>query len=275
MSHEGCETMNLEVYLLEWARLLWSIFIMGITALMDLKTREVRPELWVIAIVVGTTLMLFEMSKVAFIFFAIYILLSLAPLPVLIYMMLKGGLGGADVLAYLFLSLTLPYSAIIRTVLPIPLVVLFYASLIMLPTSLIRLLRNLTSKEFMEHLEARGIKGKTRLSMLISGKLVSVEEYLKMKFWYPLEEIRESEEGVNFIPRGRFDVEEEDAEHKRKIRELVEKGKLSPSEKIIVSYGIPFLVNMFLGLLLVILIKDIPLCIMFGEPWRCYGLHGG
>ncbi len=267
--------MNLEIYLLEWARLAWAVIVMAVTAIMDIKTREVNPRVWVVAIVVGMALMVYEMSKVAFTFFLIYMLLSLTPLPALVYMMLKGGFGGADVFAYLFLSLTLPYSVIIGTVLPVPLVVLFYATLVMLPTSLFRLIKNLTSREFREHLNSRGIRGKTKLSMLISGKLVSIEEYLNMKFWYPLEKVKESREGVTFEARSRFDVEEEDVEHKKKLKELMETGKLLPSEKIVVSYGIPFLVNMFVGLLLVILIKDIPLCLLFGEPWKCYGPRGG
>ncbi len=275
MSQKGVLTMNLEIYALEWARLIWTLVVMGIAAVMDLKTREVSPKFWALTIPIGALMMVIEMTNIAFTFFLIYILLSLAPLPALVFMMMRGGFGGADVLAYLFLSVTMPYSAIIRTILPIPLVVLFYASLIMLPISIARLIRNFLSREFRQHLDSRGVSGKARLSMLVSGKLVSVKEYLNMKFWYPLENVEENEDGVIFKPRSRFNVEEEDEEHKGKIKELIEKGKLSPDEKIVVSYGIPFLVNMFLGLVLVILIKDLPLCLIFGEPWRCYGLRGG
>ncbi len=258
---------------LEGSRLALALGVMTYAAYSDWKTREVEPKLWLITSIIGGILTITELyllstvAKNLFLWGLIDFLFSFLIFPFL-YVMYKGGvLGGADMLAYLFLTFTLPWYPLIlgiRAISPIPFLTLLYASISAIIFSLIRMVSNLLSKDFKDFMDKHEIRGLARLHYAMSGKVFRAEDYLKTKFWYLLSRFEEGEKGIEVEFRRRIDLEEEPADHRKEIKELIESGKISKDEKVLASYGMPFLVFMLFGLIMSLIIGDFWLRALFG-----------
>jgi len=192
---------------------------------------------------------------------------SFTVFPLLYYMYRIALLGGADMLAYLFLTFTIPYYPLVlglRAISPMPFLVLLYASILAVLFGMFRFIRNLRDERFWEFVKEKGLSKRDALHYAMSGRIFSAKEYLNTKFWYLLERIEEKEDGVERKLLKRINLEEEPEEHKERIRELIEKGKLKVEEKVLASYGTPFLVYMLGGFILALLIGDSWLRALFG-----------
>ncbi len=237
----------------------------------DIKTREIPPILWLVASILAIPATAYEALVLISKGFLGYVLLSFlscgAVVALLVYLMLRGMMGGADVFAMAFLTVDMPwypFSFGARAVVPVPLLTLFYAAVLAAAWIPLKMLKNLFSKEFRKHAEELGIRGGDLLRFAASAKAVTVKEYMKMKFWFPLEMFEEKDGKLVRMLRKSFNVEEEHEEHQRRLKELVERGLLNEDSLIFVTYGIPFLVYITAGLILSLFLGDIPLRVLFG-----------
>lgn len=247
------------------ARAFIALITLGYAAYTDIKTREITPWLWLVASVISFPLTAYEawflVVKGYALFCILELIMALVPLPFIIYLFKKGLFGGADMLAYAFLTVDMPWYPIafgLRSILPIPLLTLLYASLLVALSIPIKIVKNLSSRRFNEHAEEFGIKGLRKLRLAATASVMTIKEYLSKKFWYPLEVFEEEGDGVKKTLRPHFNVEEEYEDHQRALREMIEKGLVKEDELIFVTYGIPFIVFMFLGFVLALAIGDIP-----------------
>ncbi|NPA85680.1 MAG: hypothetical protein GXO07_06760 [Crenarchaeota archaeon] len=237
---------------------------------LDLKTREIPPKLWLIASLLALPATLYEAhyfaARGALGYVVAVVVSSAIIIGILAFMSWKGLIGGADVLALAFLTVSVPwypFSFGLRAFVPVPLLTLFYATILGVLWLPIRALSNLRSEKFLSHARELGLGGAKLLRLAASAKVVTVKEYMNMKFWYPLEIFKEKGEELEHELRTTFSVEEEHEDHQKRMKELVERGLLSEDRYIFVSYGVPFLVYITLGFVLALAIGDIPLRALF------------
>ncbi|UXD22755.1 hypothetical protein IPA_07965 [Ignicoccus pacificus DSM 13166] len=263
--------------IIEWSKLFLALGVMAYAAYQDYKTREIEPKLWLYASVVGAVLTGAELYLFhlyyprIFAWALIDMLFSFIVFPFLYYMYKIAMLGGADMLAYLFLTFTLPWYPLtlakvwgLRAISPMPFVVLLYSSILAVIVGLTRLIRNLTNKEFWEYVRERNLSKGQILHYALGGRVFKAKDYLNTKFWYLLDKFEEDEEGLKKRLERRVNLEEEPEDHRKMIRELIESGKIEEHEKVMASYGTPFLVYMFGGLILALILGDFWLRIIFG-----------
>lgn len=80
-----------------------------------------------------------------------------------------------------------------------------------------------------------------RLPLAFSGRRITVEEFLRSKFLFPLTEI--TEDG-NLKLRTTFSVDEDDSKWRETFRLLLEQGKIGNDTYIWVAWGVPVLTFM-------------------------------
>jgi len=250
---------------IDLARTLIAIITLGYAAYTDIKTREITPWLWLVASLVSLPLTAYEawflISRGYSLFCLLEIVMALIALPFIFYLFRKGLFGGADMLAYIFLTVDMPWYPIafgLRSIMPIPLLTLLYASLLVALFIPVKVIKNLSDKRFNEHAKEFGIKGLRKVRLASTATVMTVKEYLTKKFWYPLEVIEEEGNKVRRTLRPYFNVEEEYEDHQRMLKEMVDRGLIKEEDLIFVTYGIPFIVFMFLGFILALIIGDLP-----------------
>jgi preflagellin peptidase FlaK len=253
-------------------RVILALVTLGYASYLDIKTREIPPKLWLVASLLALPATAYEAYVFALHGFLDYVLITIISSAVIVLvlavMMIKGLIGGADVFALAFLTIDMPwypYSFGGRAFLPIPLLTLFYATLVGLIWLPIKIASNLRRREFKEHAKELGVGGLKYLRLATSAKAVKVKDYMEMKFWYPLEVFEVKNGKLESKLRTVFSVDEEHEEHQKKLKELVERGLLSEDRLIFVTYGMPFLVYLTVGLILALLLGDIPLRVLFGR----------
>ncbi|BCU69483.1 peptidase A24 [Stygiolobus caldivivus] len=215
------------------------------TSILDIKTREVDLKIWLIY----SPLIIFLYFDYRHVIPLLYIY-SVVTTNVLIYVFYRLALmGGAD----LFLSIILSLSN--AAVYPIffprfselgiePLVIVLYASLLIGISAIMNLLRNIGKVE-------RNLPFSTKLSLLISGKKITVRQFLDSKFLFPLTQV--NEDGTVSI-RTSFSVDEDDAEWRKKFQEYIEKGIIKEDDEIWVVWGVPVIPFILAGYVLSLII---------------------
>ncbi len=251
------------------ARTIIALLTLSYAAYSDVKTREISPWLWLIASLIALPLTLYEawflITKGYLLFCLLEVAIAIVFLPFIVYLFKKGLFGGADMLAYVFLIVDMPWYPVafgVRSILPIPLLTLLYASLAVAIYIPIKVIKNLSDRKFNVHAEELGISGFKKIRLASSASVMTVKEYLSKKFWYPLEIIKETNNGIKRELRPYFHVEEEYEEHQKKLKELLDRGKIRENELIFVTYGIPFIVFMLIGFILALIIGDVPFRIL-------------
>ena len=253
----------------------YRILLASITLLyasyLDVKTREIPPKLWLVSSMLAIPATIYEAYVFATHGFLDYVILSIVSSAVIVAalaaMMMKSLIGGADVLALAFLTVDMPwypFSLGAKAFVPIPLLTLFYATVIAALWIPFKVISNLSKEEFRSHARELGVGGLKFLRLAASAKAVKISDYMKMKFWYPLEVLEERNGRIKVTLRNTFSIDEEYQEHQEKIKRLVEKGLVSQDRLIFVTYGVPFLVYITLGFFLSLLVGDIPLRLLFG-----------
>ena len=252
-------------------RILMASITLLYASYLDVKTREIPPKLWLVASILAAPATAYEAYVFATHGFLDYVILSIissaAIVAVLAVMMMKSLIGGADVLALAFLTVDMPwypFSLGAKAFVPVPLLTLFYATIVAALWIPFKIVSNLSKEEFRKHAKELGIGGLKFLRLAASAKAVKISDYMKMKFWYPLEVLEERDGRVEVSLRSTFAVDEEYQEHQEKIKKLVERGLVSRDRLIFVTYGVPFLVYITLGFFLSLLVGDIPLRLIFG-----------
>ena len=256
--------MNL-LALSEWTRLALALGVLSYAAYRDVKTREIEPKVWVIASAIGGSLTAFELAVFYFKAYNLFLwslmnfVFSFIMMPFFYMMYRMAVLGGADMLAYLFLCFDLPWYPLVlglRALTPMPFITLLYASVAAIAVGALRAVRNLTDPKFWKFVKENNVKGLKVLHYLLSGRAFTAEEYLKTEFWYLLS--RPVEEGgrVRMKVEGRVNLEEEPEDHRREVERLVKEGKMRRDQILLASYGTPFLVYILLGFVIALIVGD-------------------
>lgn len=224
-----------------------ALIMLIITSYMDLRTREVDPRVWIPFAVAAAVLIIVRIYSHWDPGYLAYLLLSMIPPAILFILGLLRMMGLADPIALAIVSLLIPAPPP-DLILPPSMVVLILASismllLLVLPMLFINIPRlSLISKRC----------GSKYLVVLITltGFPVSVERFLGSKFLYPLIYPLLSGDGVLWICRGSFEIEEDPRAHREAISMLLEKGYIDREEIIYVTWGVPYIVFILLGVLL-------------------------
>ncbi|QIW25040.1 peptidase A24 [Sulfolobus sp. S-194] len=217
--------------------LLTSIMLIH-TSFLDLKTREIDLKIWLIYSPL-VILFVFEYHDLS-LFLYLYSVITTNLLILIFYWLSL--MGGAD----LFLSLILSFSN--ASVRPLfyselsiiglePLTILLYSSIFIFLSGLFNFVKN--------YKYTYNYPLTTRIVLALSGKRITVREFLNSKFLFPLTQIDEKN-GVSTL-RTTFSVEEDDAEWRKKFKEYVEKGLVKEDDYIWVMWGVPVIPFIALG----------------------------
>ncbi len=265
--------------LVEYAKIVYAIILLIYFSFLDLRDRSIPDKLvWGSLFLSG---IFFILSLYIYVqvypstLLMFYLILSMITGPGLLTLMyFIRMIGGADVIVITDLALLFPVPVLspilstyvgVENVFPPILVIILYSTILFVLIIPIRITylwtrhRDKLPRELPLH---------KRVLILVTGTPITVEEFLKKKHYYPLT-IYEEENGILKKKwRTNFDIEEEYTEHQERIRKLVEKGLLSYKEYIWVTYGIPFIVPLTIGLVVFLLIGDWPLRIIFGLVFK-------
>ncbi len=236
------------------AKIMFTIIAFVIISLKDIKTREIDPKVWIIVIppILVLTLInvLFASVNVSdLIMYAIGVgIVSL--IAVLFYYI--GLFGGADMFAMIALSLAVPLSN--YTIIFNQLLIILIAGLVGLLTIPVLLAYNIIHENWNK------LPSNTRLFekivLLATAIPVKVTDYVegKYKFFYPLTVYECNYKDTILTIRYSFNVDEEVNEHITKLNKCIELGKITPNRDYLwITYGMPFIVNLTLAYILVVL----------------------
>ncbi len=251
-----------DLFALELFKLVLASGVIAYSAYRDLRTREIEPKLWLLGILGGIAtfyelFVISSLSKPLFQLLSLEFAFSLLLLPFLYVSYRLAMLGGADMLAYLFLSLTVPWYPLflgIRSLTPVPVMTLLYATILAILSALVRMLRNLTNPNFKEFVRKRNLSVLEVIHLALSGKVMKAKDYLKSDFWYLMHEIENNE--VKEELRRRVSIDEEPEEHRSALKESIEKGLVGEEDYVMATYATPFLVYMAIGFFLEIALGD-------------------
>ncbi len=224
-----------------------ALIMLIITSYMDLKTREIDPRVWIPFAIVAIVILIARFSIHWDPASMIYLLLSMTPPLILFALSLLGMMGLADPIALAIVSLLIPEPPT-GLLLPPSMVVLIIASILMffllvIPMLIINIPRlGLISR----HCSSRYIT----TIIALTGFPMSVRRFLGSKFLYPLIYPSLNEGRIQWICRWSFEIEEDPKTHREAIAMLLEKGYVSERETIYVTWGVPYLVFLLLGVLL-------------------------
>lgn len=230
------------------------------TSILDIRTREVEPRLWLLPGILAGALSLLELPlitrRVGAAELATHLAGSGLVVAAILAMYLIGMMGGGDLFAATLMLAAHPWPFLLRDAMPALLPLLFYASLAAVTPSLYFLAVNMLRHRG-ELSRLHGCNLICKAYMATTSLPVRVSDYIESKAWFfPLEMV--GEDGSRTLRRS-FDVEEEPSEHRERLRRLVEAGVLNPAERIWVSYGIPFLVPILAGYLAYLALGGEPL----------------
>lgn len=265
--------------LVEYAKIVYAVALLIYFSFLDIRDRSIPDKLiWSSLLLSGV---FFALSLYIYIqvypltLLMFYFILSIIIGPGLFALMyFLGKMGGADVIVVADLALLFSFPALspifsiytdVENIFPPVLVIIFYSTILFALIVPVRVMylwirhRDKLPKELPLY---------KRVLILVTGTPITVGEFLEKKHYYPLT-IYEEENGVLKKKwRTGFDIEEEYTEHQERVRRLIEKGLLSYREYIWVTYGVPFIVPLTVGLIVFLLIGDWPLRIVFGIVFR-------
>ncbi len=262
--------------LLMYVKIIYGLVSLLVFSIYDLRYREI-PDKYVWGFLSGCILLfIFSLlicnTNYPLQFILIYIIMSLVIVPGLFFVLYKlDYIGEADFYVVLGLSILFPLGSIYKYVVfyensmlihipPILVMVLYSTAMLVVLTLLKGLVFGLAWKKYLP--KNLGIYKK--ILLLFIGKPMRIKDFLKSKHYYPLTVFKPSNEGVEVSYRLSFSVEEEDYRiHQNKLKELIDKGIVDPEQIIWVTYGIPYIVALLFGYLLLLVLGDYPVLFLF------------
>lgn len=224
-----------------------ALVMLLITSYMDLRTREIDPKVWIPFIIAGAAVTIAKISLYWDQSYPSYLLLSMIPPAILFILSVFGMMGLADPIAMAIVSLLIPAPPS-TLVLPPSMVILALASISMIIVLVIpMLIYNISYLGFI----SRRCSSKQLVAIIaLTGFPVSVKRFLRSKFLYPLIYPSLEEDKVTWICRGSFEIDEDPKIHREAISALLEKRYIDEKTMIYVTWGVPYIVFILLGLLL-------------------------
>ena len=237
------------------AKTLFAAILMGATSYMDLKNREVPLKVWIIALPLAVALTYIEYISLEYISLrSIYTyivgVILITILSIIFYIF--DFFGGADMFALITFSVLFPLNIMNMYLIPPQLLLILYASLTGLIFSIAYFTYNIVKKNWKKLPD--NINLRQKLLLMFLGIPVKPKDYVKMKFYYPLTLYEcKSEPKIRFS----FSIEEEYEEYIEKIQELLKNKCISSDTYIWVTYGIPFLINIYIGFIITLIVRDL------------------
>ncbi|MCE4605885.1 MAG: prepilin peptidase [Desulfurococcales archaeon] len=237
---------------------LYVLFVLLIASYWDYRKREIEPAYWVYTSILGALLSL-SMYKSGFIKLNIeaYIIFSLFAIGLVGLFYMLGYMGGADLYAIIFITVSVPMSLNSSEIIPPTFMTVVYAAIASTFIPIYFCFFNLVSPERRRIIRKQD-KG---LILCFLGIPKKVKEYVTEDgYWFPLTTYVNGE----LVTRYSFQVEEEPDDHRKRISDLLSRKIINEGSIIWVTPGIPFVVFILIGYLLSIIISDIPLQVLFG-----------
>lgn len=256
----------MELYLLDYLRVLMSLGLLGYASWSDLKWREVSDWVWIIFAPFGVLL-----TGLSIYFTGAWSLLIdlgvsvgvMFTLSVLLFGL--GFFGGADAKAFICLSVALPwypryipFSPLTEFIQPLFALAVFYNGVLAAASSALYVMgRNIvwklqTGRSLFEGLENPPL-WKKGLAVL-SGYRVKISDLEKSIHLYPLEDAEEGEGKVTRRLRVFVKVEEEKEIVVKRLRGLGDKGVLS--DEVWATPGLPLILFITIGFVLALFLGD-------------------
>ncbi len=246
--------MNEAIYFVFMMKMLFAMALMIITSYMDLRKREIPLKVWALSLPLAVFLTIIEYINSYYVdirLIYVYIVGLFFSIGLSILFYIFDFFGGADMFAFITLSIIFPMNFVKEYIIPPQLLLILYASLTGLFFSLAYFLFNIINRNWRKLPHNMGLLRKAVLMFL--GIPVKSKDYVKMKFYYPLTIYNCNKE---LKIRYSFSIEEEYEDSIKYIEELIEKKCISGETYLWVTYGIPFLINIYVGFMLTLLIKD-------------------
>uniref|UniRef100_A0A7C1E1G2 A24 family peptidase n=1 Tax=Fervidicoccus fontis TaxID=683846 RepID=A0A7C1E1G2_9CREN len=243
----------------EILRALLTIAMLLHASIKDIKTREIEPKYWIFYGVPLIVIAIAELlaSSPSKMLLTVYVISIIAVIAMTIPLFLANMFGGADVFALLVIALshpTVPFKS--NTVFPVSIIVLLYSLLLLIGLPIAFFLYNLVKRNY---LTLNKISLPRKIAAMFLGIPIRAGELINKRFWYPLYRPWSNEFKLS------FDIEEDDAELREKIRDLIEKGELSSHEPIWSTYGIPTIPFILVGYLLTLITGDALIKLLFNS----------
>lgn len=243
----------------EILRALLTIAMLLHASIKDIKTREIEPKYWIFYGVPLIVIAIAELlaSSPSKMLLTVYVISIIAVIAMTIPLFLANMFGGADVFALLVIALshpTVPFKS--NTVFPVSIIVLLYSLLLLIGLPIAFFLYNLVKRNY---LTLNKISLPRKIAAMFLGIPIRAGELINKRFWYPLYRPWSNEFKLS------FDIEEDDAELREKIRNLIEKGELSSHEPIWSTYGIPTIPFILVGYLLTLITGDALIKLLFNS----------
>ena len=246
--------VNEAIYLVVMSKMLFIIVLTIVTSYMDLRKREIPLKVWALSLPLAIFLTIIEYTNSYYVdtrSIYIYIIGLFFSIGLSVLFYLFDFFGGADMFAFITLSIIFPINFVKEYIIPPQLLLILYASVTGLFFSLVYFLFNIINRNWRKLPRNIGLMRKIMLMFL--GVPVKSKNYIKMKFYYPLTVYNcEKEPEIRYS----FSIEEEYEDSIKYIKELIEKKCISGETYLWVTYGIPFLINIYVGFILTLLVKD-------------------
>ena len=239
-------------------------------SILDVKTREINPKIWIYLIPVVALLTAIEIiSHGAYTIvslFAVGIMINTIIAVLFYYFNL---FGGADMFGLITLSIAVPICNDMlynRLIILKQLLIPLYASIIGVVLSIVFFAYNVVKKNWNK---LPNVRSKGKIFLLFMGIPVTVNRYVNgMKFFYPLtiykcQEVRKNNPCTISV-RYSFNIDEEYQDHVRRLREYLNKGLILENNIIWITYGLPFIVNLTIAYALILANIDIILFRLLG-----------
>jgi len=223
-----------------------AVVMLAVTSYMDVRTREIDPRVWIPFLVLGAALTAFRSLEDPG-GLALYIAMSMLAPAILLGLSLAGMMGLADPIALALTALLIPEPPG-GLLLPPSMVVLALSSILMVAL----LVAPISILNIANRGEIRRACGSLYKSILVhmTGFPISVSRFSRTRFLYPLIYPKLEGGSIVWICRGSFDIDEDPRSYREEIASLVERGLLSGSERIYATWGVPYILFIFLGVAL-------------------------
>lgn len=220
-----------------------AVVMLAAASYLDLRSREVDVILWIPFAFVATALAILRGFSPGD---AIYTAASMIAPAVLLVLSLMGLMGLADPIAMLLVSLLIPRPPG-DLLLPPSLVILLLSNLAMLFALVIPLLTiNMASLGRIRRL--CGSWG-SAVAVAATAFPMTIEKFSRTRFHYPLVYPSLEGQGVAWRCRSSFNIDEDPAEHRRALEEMVRSGLVEKGARIYATWGVPYIAFMLAGTL--------------------------
>lgn len=236
--------------LLDLLRLALTLAMLIHASVKDLKTREIEPGLWALYGVPLTVVSLLQLihDQPSSLLIKTYMLSVIFAIALTLPPFLANMLGGADLFALIVVALshpTLPFRP--HLIFPASLLVLLYTLVCSLMFPISFFIYNLSMRNYKLLRQISLVK---KIALMFLAIPLKASEIENKRFWYPLQRPWSGELKLS------FSVEEDDAELRSKVREMVRLGLLRPDEPLWSTYGIPTIPFILVGYVMSLIAGD-------------------